>query len=453
MPHSYSYFKQDVKNYILEHIPLESKILDIGAGCGTYSDLLRNYGYKIDAVEIWEPYINQFNLKDKYDHVYNEDVIKMPIKTLESYDFYILGDCLEHLSIEDAQWILNFLRLKSKKYLIAIPYEMFQEEYEGNKYETHLQPDLSPAVMETRYPELQLLYANQYYGYYVNKKQKHERAYLLYADESYFDLVQMCAESIRMFSSWPILVYMLNSDKKINVEDTQTIRWDCDVKHLKQRADYIDRSNKSIYKLLIQRPLITKHALENYAETIAYVDSDSVASPFVDNIFTFYNEESSHPYFTEGIYEYLMVNGRGGAESRADLSTTLEAPACELFNINQYVRNRYRQTGYYVAGQNTIEFLDEWYWMCNHPKVLKNHNYYAPFNEETIANVLMYKRMAFSGLPYCYINGLHENLEYKSHEYMLRDWQKVPLKKNHFFYHGEKNVEKIKEFIKYLLSS
>jgi hypothetical protein len=176
-----------------------------------------------------------------------------------------------------------------------------------------------------------------------------------------------------------------------------------------------------------------------------------VASPYVDNIFTFYNEESSHPYFTEGIYEYLMVNGRGGAESRADLSTTLEAPACELFNINQYVRNRYRQTGYYVAGQNTIEFLEEWYWMCNHPKILKNIALYVPFNEETIANVLMYKRMAFSGLPYCYINGLHENLEYKSHEYMLRDWQKVPLKKNHFFYHGEKNVEKIKEFIEKLV--
>ena len=326
---------------------------------------------------------------------------------------------------------------------------MEQGEHEGNVHETHLQPDLTPAVMETRYPELKLLYANQYYGYYVNRTQKHEKAYLLYADESYFDLVQVCAESIRKFSEVPILVYMLNSDKKItDIEDTQTIRWDCDVKHLKQRSEYIDRSNKSIYKLLIQRPLITKHALENYAETIAYVDSDSVASPYVDNIFTFYNDESSYPFFTEGIYEYLMVNGRGGAESRTDLSTTLEAPACDLFNINQYVRNRYRQTGYYVAGQNTIDFLEEWYYMCNHPKILKNHNYYAPFHEETLLNVLMYKRMAFGGLPYCYINGLHENLEYKNHEYMLKDWQKVPLKNNHLFYHGEKNIEKIKEFIK-----
>jgi hypothetical protein len=34
---------------------------------------------------------------------------------------------------------------------------------------------------------------------------------------------------------------------------------------------------------------------------------------------------------------------------------------------------------------------------------------------------------------------------------MLRDWQKVPLKKNHYFYQGEKNVEKIKEFIEKLV--
>lgn len=446
MPTSFQFFKQEVRDYIVDNVAVNKKILDVGAGIGTYSDLLKNYGYYMDCVEIYEPYVVNYQLDKKYNNVFIQSVVGFHF---DYYEFIIMGDVLEHLSVEDAQSIIKKIVTSGKQCLVAVPYLMEQGEHEGNVHETHLQPDLSPAIMETRYPELQLLYANQYYGYYVNRTYKHKKAYLLYADESYADLVQVCVESIRKFSEIPILVYMLNSDKKI--ENTETIRWDCDVKHLKQRADYIDRSNKSIYKLLIQRPLITKHALENYAETIAYVDSDSVASPYVDNIFTFYNDESSYPFFTEGIYEYLMVNGRGGAESRTDLSTTLEAPACDLFNINQYVRNRYRQTGYYVAGQNTIDFLEEWHWMCNHPRILKNIAWYVPFNEETIANILMYKRMAFSGLPYCYINGLHENLEYKNHEYMLKEWQKVPLKKNHFFYHGEKDVKKIKEFMNKLL--
>ena len=38
---------------------------------------------------------------------------------------------------------------------------------------------------------------------------------------------------------------------------------------------------------------------------------------------------------------------------------------------------------------------------------------------ESIANILLWKNKQFKGLPYCYINGLHNNLEYKNHEYFV----------------------------------
>jgi hypothetical protein len=89
--------------------------------------------------------------------------------------------------------------------------------------------------------------------------------------------------------------------------------------------------------------------------------------------------------------------------------------------------------------------------MCNHPKILKNHNYYAPFHEETILQVALYKRMAFGGLPYCYINGLHKDLEFIGRDNLIGSWIKVPSHKEHLlFYHGEKNIQKIKEFIETL---
>jgi hypothetical protein len=66
----------------------------------------------MDAVEIWEPYIKQYGLKNKYGWVYEENVLKMPLDVLGAYDFYILGDILEHLSVEDAQWLMNFLKIK-----------------------------------------------------------------------------------------------------------------------------------------------------------------------------------------------------------------------------------------------------------------------------------------------------------------------------------------------------
>ena len=170
MPTSYPVYKDSVRNWVIENIPFDAKILDIGAGCGTYSDLLSGDGYKMDAVEIWEPYIIQYDLKNKYNVVYKENVFNMPLNALKGYDFYILGDVLEHFSVEDAKWFMNFLKSTGKQYLIAVPYQMEQGEYEGNTHETHLQPDLTPDLMKERYPDLELLYGNGYYGYYIKKK-------------------------------------------------------------------------------------------------------------------------------------------------------------------------------------------------------------------------------------------------------------------------------------------
>jgi hypothetical protein len=452
MPTSYPIYKDSVRNWFLENVPLDTSILDIGAGCGTYSDLLRGYGYKMDAVEIWQPYIDKYDLLNKYDVVYNENINNMTLGHYELYDFYILGDVLEHLSVEEAQFLLSFLKMKDKRFLVAIPYQMEQGEYEGNVHETHLQPDLTPEIMEQRYPELEVLYSNQYYGYYINKKQKHEKAYVLYADDSYYDLVDACCRSIRNFSTYPIYVYMLNSHNKVKVENTFTVRWDCDVRHLKKRNDYIDREDKQIYKLLIERPKIVLDALK-YAEVVAYVDTDSVASSYCDRIFDYFNAKSDYPYFTKGIYDFLIINGKGGASNYDDLTNTLETPLCELFKSDQKERQftGYRQTGYFLAGQKSVDFLDIWSHRCQHPMILKNNARYAPYNEESVLQTLIYDFKAYNGLPLVYVNGLRKGLEFKGHEYFMGEWFKVPAQKDDLlFYHGEKDIDKINEFIEFL---
>lgn len=295
---------------------------------------------------------------------------------------------------------------------------------------------------------------------------KHEKAYVLYANENYFEVVQACVNSIRTFSKLPIYVYMLDCNKK--VEGAETVNWSLNIgtldesNYVKEGNNYyINRSKSDIYKLLIQRPLIVKDALENYAQTVCYVDSDSVATSRIDHIFDYYSPKKSHPFFVEGIYDYLLVGGRGGAKNKDSLHTTLEYPACELFNVNQKVREKYRQTGYFVAGQNTIDFLDEWYWMCIHPKVLNNPAWYAPFHEETIVNVLLWKYNIQEGLPYIYVNGsldrihkVYSELEFTGRPRPIAEWFKIPgNKKDVLFFHGEKDpevmssmVEKIKMY-------
>jgi methylase of polypeptide subunit release factors len=42
MPYSYNLFKEEVKQNILNSFQNDIKILDVGAGCGTYSNFLKD---------------------------------------------------------------------------------------------------------------------------------------------------------------------------------------------------------------------------------------------------------------------------------------------------------------------------------------------------------------------------------------------------------------------------
>jgi hypothetical protein len=292
---------------------------------------------------------------------------------------------------------------------------------------------------------------------------KYPKAYVLYANENYIDIVNACAKSIKTFSNLPVFVYLLNCDKTV-LEADKTINWECDIDadeteqmYLKQ-SDlnfYVNRASKRIYRLIKERPLIVKHALK-MANLVCYVDCDSIATKHIDRAFKLFNEHSFYPFFSEGIYDFLMMNGRGGATGN-DLSTTLEHPACELFGINQNNRKRYRTSNIFVAGQNCIEFLDTWYWMMIHPKILADPELYAPFQDETIANCLLFKHNFQDGLPYVYTNGgldrIDEvlNIGFNGSVQYIAEWFKIPVKEEDLLlFHGEKRTAEMNKMIEKL---
>lgn len=173
MPQSYSHGKKEIAEIILNKVKESNNftILDIGCGIGTYSNVLRrnnkltNYQYKIDAVEVVGEYIEKFNLLKKYNNVYIFDVRDDSLfSVIDNYDLVIMGDVLEHLSVEDAQFTLRRLKKHCKEIIVAVPYLMKQSAKAG-KYEEHLQPDLTHEVFLQRYPGSTLLVAAQ-----VNEK-------------------------------------------------------------------------------------------------------------------------------------------------------------------------------------------------------------------------------------------------------------------------------------------
>lgn len=164
MAYSYSYFKEDIVNYLKERFNADATILDVGAGSGTYYNYLHEYFKNIDAVEIFKQNIDNFKLTEKYNKVYNENITNLKY---HKYDIVIFGDIIEHLNVEDAKQVLEYAYNNCKEMIVAVPYELEQDEVDGNIYEKHLQADLTKNIMKERYSMLKEFISNEEYGYYI----------------------------------------------------------------------------------------------------------------------------------------------------------------------------------------------------------------------------------------------------------------------------------------------
>lgn len=125
-------------------------IWDVGPGEGTYYHLIEDYGgdffagnfHHWTAVEVWQPYIDQYNLREMYDCVYNEDVreVGFPYWSSPPKDnLIIFGDVLEHMPEDDARYLIIRAKKSFRYILVSIPIvHAPQGAVNGNPYEAHV---------------------------------------------------------------------------------------------------------------------------------------------------------------------------------------------------------------------------------------------------------------------------------------------------------------------------
>jgi hypothetical protein len=165
MPYSYSLYKQEFVNHLKNKFLPSTQILDVGAGSGVYGRMLKDYFTLIDAVEIHEPYTRMFELHKCYNHVFVADINNF---NYFIYDYIIMGDVIEHMSVNVASELLFTLHNHDIKCMVSVPY-LFEQGVEfDNQHEVHLQPDLTHEVFIERYPMMELLWNDKNYGYYIN---------------------------------------------------------------------------------------------------------------------------------------------------------------------------------------------------------------------------------------------------------------------------------------------
>lgn len=144
MPFSLRENNADYADFVRDH---EIKtILDVGPGFGTYARILRDYGMhhdvQIDCVEIWEPYVDQYNLTGLYAHVIVDDIRFIAQGTgvmTKAYDLIVFGDVLEHMTPWESLSVWEWASRSAKYGMISVPIVHWPQAGTENPYEKHIQ--------------------------------------------------------------------------------------------------------------------------------------------------------------------------------------------------------------------------------------------------------------------------------------------------------------------------
>ena len=151
--------KPETAEWFRQHESSITRVLDIGAGSGTYAKLIKQEfdlckHAEWTAVEAWADYIEKFELASLYDHVINQDVRTLDWNSLGHFSVAIAGDVLEHMTKQLAIHLVDQILKHADTLMVSIPIVyMPQDDVDGNPYEVHVKPDWShDEVMETWAP-------------------------------------------------------------------------------------------------------------------------------------------------------------------------------------------------------------------------------------------------------------------------------------------------------------
>jgi hypothetical protein len=165
----------------------ELRFLDVGPGAGKWQIKInqRFNNAKIEGCEIFPKYVEKYNLREKYHKIHISNILDFEWEN-EYYDVVIIGDVLEHLTIEDANRLLNKCKSKGALTIVQVPWMSPQGPYDGNDHEEHIQADLNPQVMTNRYPGLEYIICDKTTGaYYLPPKpRKADAVILTYVDDT-----------------------------------------------------------------------------------------------------------------------------------------------------------------------------------------------------------------------------------------------------------------------------
>lgn len=144
-------------------------LLDVGAGAGTYAKLLaQDRPARLTALEVFEPYVEKYGLRELYDEVLLGDARST---ALPEADVVVLGDVAEHMTVEEAQDLWRRAGEAAKRAVyMSIPIVHYpQGELEHNHHEVHVVDDWDHDKVLAAFPGITDAFRGEVVGVYERR--------------------------------------------------------------------------------------------------------------------------------------------------------------------------------------------------------------------------------------------------------------------------------------------
>lgn len=236
-----------------------------------------------------------------------------------------------------------------------------------------------------------------------------QEAWIAFATENYFPLMEVTIASVHAFSTRPIIVVGINADLPFSTEQYPQL--------IKKRVE-VDFSQGSIFN---QKP---RSILESGLDYGIYIEADDVLSAGCDTLFEYAHRETPYP---------LCPTHPADPNDQRTLMNALGVPEKTM----PYVH------GHVIFSKACMPFIAEWLQLCF------THTHLAPNFDETILNVLLWKHGTTEQVPlydpfyqviYGYLEMPHEATEQTPYS----EWKMFHGCKDH--YHSWDLLSQLKRY-------
>lgn len=221
-----------------------------------------------------------------------------------------------------------------------------------------------------------------------NKLRKYKRAYVVCAvGQSYINSSEGLIKSLCSYSQYPIILYYSGGVVNYTYENLIIQPF---------RVKSIEVSYEHGLKLLTTlKSEVLLSSIKNYdLEYVVLLDSDIIPTKNIDSIFNKYEDSiENYPIFIKYAWDVVYVLDRPLVSDY--IQSVIECNAPKLPAICSCLC---------IANKNCISFLEDWKYWCQNEDLLKYHyvdnsQLYFDFNDESIANALLWKYNATQYIP------------------------------------------------------